>query len=91
VPICRDKGKFGAICAHTRGETKATQIPKLKWDQMRMGMFCMDAKALGDYRAFVEKACQQNSNCVEGVRRILDALDEPAADKPVKSLGGNKI
>jgi hypothetical protein len=84
VPICADKGKFGAICAYTRGDVNKKQIPKLQWDNMRVGMFCMDAKALGDYKTFIEKACQQDQKCVDGVRRFIDVLE----DKPVpaKSL-----
>lgn len=71
VPICADKGKLGAICAFTRGDAEVKQIPKLQWDQMRVGWFCMDAKALGDYKTFIEKACQEDKECIDGVRRIL--------------------
>ncbi len=74
VPICADKGKFGAVCANTIGDANVRQITKLKWDQMRVGWFCMDAKALGDYKTFIEKACQQDQKCVEGVRRVLENL-----------------
>lgn len=75
VPIYADKGKLGAIRVYTIGNEERQQIPKFEWDRLRVGMFCMDAKALGDYQLFVEVVCQKNQNCIAGVRRVLDNLE----------------
>lgn len=74
VPVYADKGKFGAVMAYTRGEPQVTQIPKLKWDQIRVGMYCMDAQSLGDYKKFIETACLNDKNCIDGARRLVNAL-----------------
>jgi hypothetical protein len=79
IPIYRDKGKLGAIKSYTRGEEERQTIPLLEWNKIRFGMFCMDPQGLGDYRKFIEMACQRDKNCIDGVRRVLDNVDEQAA------------
>lgn len=75
VKICADKAKFGAVCAMTRDDTKAKiQVSKIDWDAMRVGWFCMDAKALGAYQDFIEKVCAQEKDCVDQINAFSNNL-----------------
>ena len=77
VKICADKGKFGAVCAYTRdAKKKKIQVSKQEWDRERIGQFCMDAEGLGKYQTFIEKACQQNKNCVDEIQQFVKTLKE---------------
>lgn len=72
VPVCADKGRLGAVCAYTLGDEEILRLNRMDWDKKRVGWFCMDAKAYGDYKTFIEMACQQDKHCIAGVRRILE-------------------
>lgn len=76
VPIYADKGARGAVVAYTRGDEGRQQVKKADWDRVRVGMFCMNAEALGDYQTFIEMACQGSQSCVDGVRRVIKNLKE---------------
>lgn len=67
--VCADKGSRGAFCAFTRQESGEQRLTKRQWDRFRLGMFCMKAGDFSKYQLFVEKACQQNINCVDEAKR----------------------
>lgn len=76
VPIYADKGPYGAVVAFTQGAEERQRIKKADWDRIRVGMFCMNAEALGDYQSFIGAACQGSQPCADGVRRVIKQLKE---------------
>lgn len=71
-PVCADKGKFGAVCDFTRPPHKTTKVSKFDWDKQRVGWLCLNPKLFGDYKTFIEKACQKDQHCIDGVRRVIE-------------------
>ena len=62
--VCADMGHLGSFCAFTiRGPER--RLSKRQWDQYRYGQLCMNVENFAKYQKFIERACQQNKNCVE--------------------------
>ena len=75
IEFCRDKGKFGAVCAYwlNARETKRN-IPLNEWNSERLGMICTSEKGMGNIKATVERLCQ-NKQCVEKVGELIKAIE----------------
>ena len=67
--MCADQGMLGAFCAFTRQESGEQRLTKRQWDRFREGMLCMQFDDFAKYQKFVERACQQNNNCVDEAKR----------------------
>ena len=76
VEFCRDKGKFGAVCAYwlNARDTKRL-IPLSEWNQKRLGMVCTSEEGMGNVKALVEKLCQQSKSCIEMVNELVKAIE----------------
>lgn len=75
IEFCRDKGKFGAICAHwlNAKETK-TVVPLGQWNAKRLGMVCTSEQGFGELNALIEKLCQRG-NCKEKLDKLIKAIE----------------
>lgn len=75
IEFCRDKGKFGAVCAYwlNAKETKR-QIPLSEWNAKRLGMVCTSEAGMGNVNAIIEKLCQSRQ-CVEQINDLIKALE----------------
>jgi len=75
IEFCRDKGKYGAICAYwlNAKETKRV-VPVQKWNKERLGMICVSEKGMGNINGLIEKLCQSR-NCVEKSNDLIKALE----------------
>jgi hypothetical protein len=69
VEICADVGNAGAVCKYTRSND-SRDISKPQWDTERLGQFCMNPDALGEYQKFVEEACNHEKNCIDEAKRM---------------------
>jgi hypothetical protein len=76
VEFCRDKGKFGAICAYwlNAKETKR-KVSLAEWNQKRLGMVCTSEAGMGNVNALIETFCQSRE-CVQQVNELVKALKE---------------
>lgn len=75
IEFCRDKGKFGAVCAYwiNAKETKRA-VPLGEWNSKRLGMVCTSEKGMGNINALIEKLCQ-SKHCVEKINDLVKALE----------------
>lgn len=75
LQFCRDKGKFGAVCAYwlNAKETK-TLISLHEWNQKRLGMVCTSEKGMGNINKIIETLCQ-GRQCVEKTNELVKALE----------------
>ncbi len=75
IEFCRDKGKFGAVCAFwlNANETKRA-IPLMEWNSKRLGMVCTSEKGTGNVNAIIAKLCQTHE-CVQKVTDLIKAIE----------------
>lgn len=71
--VCADKGPLGAACAYTRDGVDEN-MSFLKWQNVRVGWFCMDANDFGKYQAFIEDTCARSQSCIDEVTKFVDNL-----------------
>lgn len=74
IEMCRDKGKFGAICAYwLNASATKKRVSLSEWNSKRLGMVCVSEKGLGNINAIIESLCQ-NQQCIERVNDLIKAL-----------------
>lgn len=75
IEFCRDKGKFGAVCAYwlNAKETKKV-VPALEWNAKRLGMVCTSEEGFGQLNALIEKLCQRG-HCKEKIEKLIKAIE----------------
>jgi hypothetical protein len=94
VEICLDEEMpltdLGAFCKFTRPPNAQRNLTRAQWDAIRFGRFSLDAKALGQYQAFVKTACNQDQNCQDEAAQygnLLNGMNAQAAkDKNAAAL-----
>lgn len=72
--IYADKGDLGAFEAHTL-TTPTRDVPKIEWDNLRVGMLCMSPDSFGDYKQAIEKLCSYEKNvCDYNMQQALQSF-----------------
>lgn len=68
--VCADLGEVGAYCRHTLVDKKR-DISKDKWDEVRVGMLCMNSQAYTDAETAIDQFCTAYGVCDYKTREEL--------------------
>jgi len=75
IEFCRDKGRFGAICAYWLNAEETKRFVSLsEWNSKRLGMVCTSENGMGNVNAVIEKLCQ-NQKCIEKMNELIEAIE----------------
>jgi hypothetical protein len=75
IEFCRDKGRYGAVCAYWLNAEKTKRaVPLSEWNAKRFGMVCTSEAGMGNINAIIEKLCQ-SKHCVENTKKLVKALE----------------
>ena len=75
IEFCRDKGKYGAVCAYWLNAKETKRYVSLgDWNAKRLGMVCTSEAGMGNINAIIEKACQ-TKQCVEKMSDLVTTIE----------------
>ena len=72
---CGDMGSEGAACFNTLSDL-GRDIPKEQWDDERFGMLCTNSTSFANWKAAIEKLCDDTGRCDYEVRKAIENLEK---------------